>query len=203
MDHVWLQALPFLVLPDTVSLGFVEKIIGVIATASGSTYGAYRVGVRPIFRRWHGFMGRLNGAMGSVEIMRTELGVVGDRLSISAAYQRVLANQAAPAMLECDSGGGAHWANDAFEQMTGLSKEDASGRGWLSAFADVDRRHVTREMDQAILEERHWRTPATVAAPSGILWPVTVEGWPAGNGHPNAWLIEITRTDSINGEHPV
>lgn len=77
-----------------------------------------------------------------------------DRIEITvarnASMATVVLQEATDAIFVTDGNGNCTWVNDTYSQWTGLSVDQASGKGWLSAISMDDREKVHEEWEAAV-----------------------------------------------------
>tara|TARA_R110000868_G_C10748122_1_gene752963 strand:+ start:106 stop:684 length:579 start_codon:yes stop_codon:yes gene_type:complete len=82
--------------------------------------------------------------------MFDKIGRIEGHVIRNATVAKVLLQESADAVFETDENGDCVWVNETYTSMTGLSTDQASGRGWWAAVAMKDRETVTRDWEEAI-----------------------------------------------------
>jgi len=82
--------------------------------------------------------------------MFDRMGRIEGQLVRNATVAKVLLQESQDAVFETDEHGDCVWVNDAYTHLTGLSTDQAAGRGWWAAIAIKDKVSVAREWDEAV-----------------------------------------------------
>jgi PAS domain S-box-containing protein len=69
---------------------------------------------------------------------------------VNEARFEVLAELAPAGLFQTDGGGGYVYVNDQWSTITGISREEAAGGGWVAALHPDDRERVSRHWDDAV-----------------------------------------------------
>lgn len=87
---------------------------------------------------------------------RDALDRVEVQLAKNSNMATVLLQEAPDAVFITDGDGNCTWVNDAYTQWTGLSVDQAFGKGWHQAIAREDRENVFDEWDRAVRERANF-----------------------------------------------
>jgi PAS domain S-box-containing protein len=83
------------------------------------------------------------------DVARVLYQAAADRRMNEARFE-VLTQLAPAGLFQTDAGGGYVYVNDQWSAITGISRQQATGAGWIDALHEDDRERVTRHWDDAI-----------------------------------------------------
>ena len=114
------------------------------------------------------------------EVARVLHQAAADRRVNEARFE-VLAQLAPAGLFQTDAGGGYVYVNDQWCAITGISRQHATGAGWVDALHEDDRERVTRHWDDAIKLQCDFATEYRLRRPDSETRWVTAQARPVRN----------------------
>ena len=114
------------------------------------------------------------------EVARVLHQAAADRRVNEARFE-VLAQLAPAGLFQTDAGGGYVYVNDQWCAITGISRQHATGAGWVDALHEDDRERVTRHWDDAIKLQCDFATEYRLRQTGGEERWVTAQARPVRN----------------------
>lgn len=190
-------------------------------TAAGAIIAAAAVATalftlwRLVFRPLVAFHRKVAQSVEYIIEIREELGWNGgaslrdtvDRIEARVAFQdqraRALLQDAAHGYIETNHMGLLTFANRTHLRWTGRTLEELLGEGWINAIDPNDRKRLTEEWHDAVMDERDLITKFNILDTHGEVVPVRSHTYviksPSGDGTVLGWAAMIYRADERRG----
>jgi PAS domain S-box-containing protein len=104
--------------------------------------------------------------------LKDDINIIKNALDFNSSYMRVINHANTASIFETDTNGEVVFVNRAFARMTGFSKHEVMGTGWINLIYPQDREKVKAMWNDAVKSRRDFDEHITYVKPDGTPYPV-------------------------------